>query len=135
MELQNEGQAMVHPLARWFAGLSAPMSLRDQQMVRKGLTRVFCVFLFLPLIAGFFFEHIGMVFYGVVMGCVVSLVLFGPNWYQREDPDQRWCDEAEVKEYYRVRQMLIDELEEEESNEELQALTKNRAEGDVEEKM
>ncbi|RNF15875.1 peptide hydrolase [Trypanosoma cruzi] len=90
---------------------------------------------FLSADCRFFFEHIGMVFYGVVMGCVVSLVLFGPNWYQHEDPDQRWCDEAEVKEYYRVRQMLLDELEEEESNEELQALTKNRAEGAVEEKM
>ncbi|RNF27638.1 putative microsomal signal peptidase subunit [Trypanosoma conorhini] len=124
MEPQKEEQAVrAHPLARWIAGLFAPMSLRDQRMVAKQVTRIFSACFFLFLIAGYLRGQVGLLFYGVGVGCVASLVLFVPNWYQHEDADQRWCDAAEVKEYYRARQQLLDELAEAEAEEELQAHT------------
>ncbi|KEG13209.1 hypothetical protein DQ04_01151160 [Trypanosoma grayi] len=56
-----------------------------------------------------------MTFYGLAAGCATSLVLYAPNWYQREDDDQKWCDEAEVREYYQARQQLLDDFAQEDS--------------------
>ncbi|RNF12619.1 putative microsomal signal peptidase subunit [Trypanosoma rangeli] len=131
MEPQKEEQvAGVHPLARWLAGLFAPMSLRDQRMATRRVTRIFCVCFFFSLLAGCLLEKVCLLFYGVGVGCVVSLILFVPNWYQQEDTEQRWCDEAEVKEYYRARQQLLDEIAKADTEEELQAHTKEEVKDD-----
>ncbi|ORC89573.1 uncharacterized protein TM35_000111070 [Trypanosoma theileri] len=107
----------VHPIAKWVAGLFSPMSLKDQRMVLSGVARMLYGSLFISLILGYVVGLAYITFYGLAAGFAVSLLLFVPNWYQREDEDQRWCDESDVKEYYRIRQELLDQMATEQEKE------------------
>ncbi|KAH9599475.1 Microsomal signal peptidase 12kDa subunit [Trypanosoma melophagium] len=131
MENQIQRQN-VHPVAKWVAGLYSPMSLKDQRMVASGAARTLYGSLLISLILGYVMGLVYITFYGVTAGFVVSLLLYVPNWYQREDDDQRWCDESEVKEYYRLRQELLDQMVKEQTQEEIDLQGDNQQQAEEE---
>ncbi|SCU70630.1 Microsomal signal peptidase 12 kDa subunit (SPC12), putative [Trypanosoma equiperdum] len=99
----------VHPFTRWVAGLSSPMSLTDQRAAATRISHLMLTTVFVATVFGYFVGNVHTAFFAVAAACGVSLIVWGPNWYQNEDPDQRWCDENEVKKYYETLEQLRDE--------------------------
>nr|CCC46988.1 conserved hypothetical protein [Trypanosoma vivax Y486] len=123
---KNAGNA-VHPIARWVAGLLSPMCLRDQRMLSSLVSRSMFGAALISFVSGYVLENVHLTFYGVAAAGVAMFAVSCPNWRQREDEEQRWCDEGMVKAYYDLRSEILDAVEAEVEEEEGEKAIKGKA--------
>nr|CCC89719.1 conserved hypothetical protein [Trypanosoma congolense IL3000] len=97
---KTEEKTKAHPIALYVSGLLSPMSLRDQRAISKRITHMMQVTVFVSTVLGYIIGYVHTTFFAVAALSAVSLLAFGPNWYQNDDSDQKWCNQDEVRKYY-----------------------------------
>lgn len=90
----------VHPLAKALAGLSKPMSFRDQHMCFTWAQRIMYTTGVVLYPVSWYMETFRVFAYGVLAAFGLCCVLFVPNWYQNADPQVKFVDRAVTKAFY-----------------------------------